>query len=252
MANRISSYFADSHWIFQEYSNATRFMDFGVLATFAVGLALSFGLLYYLASSSSKPAMSKEEWRPFKLIEKMPVSKTTAMYTYPQGNVSRAVNQLKIGDSIEMKGPRGTFEYERNASDVVGLLAGGTGLTPCLQVLEHALRDDLDKTRFAMIYANTEHSEILLKDRLDALAKQHPDRFRVHYFLMDAPDDWQGGKGYVTQDAIDQHLCKSSDRNRLLMCGPPPMINAMKGHLEKLEFPSARTVSQARDPVYVF
>lgn len=78
LANRAASYFADSHWILREYSNATHFMDRGAVITFVLGLVLSCGLLY-LFSVPSKPVLSKEEWRQFKLIQKTPVSRTSAM-----------------------------------------------------------------------------------------------------------------------------------------------------------------------------
>ena len=172
--------------------------------------------------------------------------------SYPQGNVSRVFGELKIGDTLEMKGPKGNFNYRRNMADTIGLIAGGTGLTPCLQIIEQALRDPEDKTRFSMLYANVEHEEILLKDRLDALAAQHPERFRVRYYLNVAPPSWDGGVGFVTKDAIDTHLPKSSERNRLLMCGPPPMINAMKGHISELKFPAPGPISKEHDPVFVF
>ena len=78
VANRAASYFADSHWILRDYSNATQFMDYGAVITFVLGLVLSCGLLY-LFSGPSKPVLSKEEWRSFKLIQKTPVSRTSAM-----------------------------------------------------------------------------------------------------------------------------------------------------------------------------
>lgn len=172
--------------------------------------------------------------------------------TYPTGNLSRIFGELKIGDQLEMKGPKGQFNYRRNMASTMGMIAGGTGLTPCLQVLEQALRDPLDTTRFSLIYANVDLDEILLKERLDALAARHPDRFQVHYFLNNAPPNWSGGVGFVTRDAIDTHLPRTSDTNRLLMCGPPPMITAMKGHLAQLKFPPPRAISQEHDPVFIF
>ncbi|WFD04128.1 cytochrome-b5 reductase [Malassezia obtusa] len=301
VAHCISSYFADTHWILRDYSQATSFMDYRVVGTFVAGLVLSVALLYFFTCSKPEP-LSKDEWRKFTLIEKIPVSKSSAIYrfqlprgrtlglpigqhlsvrakigerfvmrsytpvsdpdatghfdllvkTYPTGNLSRIFGELKIGDQLEMKGPKGQFNYRRNMASTMGMIAGGTGLTPCLQVLEQALRDPLDTTRFSLIYANVDLDEILLKERLDALAARHPDRFQVHYFLNNAPPNWSGGVGFVTRDAIDTHLPRTSDTNRLLMCGPPPMITAMKGHLAQLKFPPPRAISQEHDPVFIF
>ena len=74
----------------------------------------------------------------------------------------------------------------------------------------------------------------------------------MRYYLNVAPPSWDGGVGFVTKDAIDTHLPKSSERNRLLMCGPPPMINAMKSHISELSFPAPGPISKEHDPVFVF
>lgn len=300
-ANRLATYFADVHWLLRDYSMATNVLHYQVAGTFVAGLLASF-VLYYLFAHARKPVLSKDEWRKFTLIEKTPVSKSSAVYrfrlpsnkslelpigqhisaraviqgrtvmrsytpisepdargffellikTYPTGNLSRVIDALQPGDHLEIKGPKGQFNYRRNMCETVGMIAGGTGLTPCLQVLEQALRDPHDTTHFSLIYANVDLDEILLKARLDALAQQHPDRFQVHYFLNKPPSNWTGGVGFVSKEAIDTHLPKPSPTNRVLMCGPPPMIEAMKGHLAALKFPEPRTVSKEHDPVFIF
>jgi cytochrome-b5 reductase len=41
---------------------------------------------------------------------------------------------LKIGETVEFKGPLGGFEYHRNMYREIGLVAGGTGISPMMQV----------------------------------------------------------------------------------------------------------------------
>ena len=172
--------------------------------------------------------------------------------TYPQGNLSRYIADMKPGDKIAIKGPRGQFRYQANMVERIGMIAGGTGLTPCLQVIEHALAVPSDRTRFDLIYANVSVDEILMRDRIDALAKKHPDRFHVYYFLNEGPPGWTGGIGFVTKEAIDFYLPKATSSGMVLMCGPPPMMNAMKKHLDELKFTKPRTVSQMGDQVFLF
>ena len=59
--------------------------------------------------------------------------------TYEAGNLSRVFNNLKIGDTMQMKGPKGRFKYLPNMTERIGMVAGGTGITPCLQILRSAL-----------------------------------------------------------------------------------------------------------------
>ncbi|WFD34338.1 cytochrome-b5 reductase [Malassezia cuniculi] len=167
--------------------------------------------------------------------------------SYPQGRISRKFAELKVGDSLEMKGPRGNYEYVQGKYDRIGMIAGGTGLTPCLQVVTASLRDPSDKTRFDLIYANVTASEILLMEHLDELAAKHPDRFRVYYVLNQAPAGWKGGVGFVTRDAIEKYLPAAAENGQILMCGPPPMMDAMKKILVDIGYPTAGTVSRAGD-----
>lgn len=126
---------------------------------------------------------------------------------YPQGNMSKYLDNMKIGDKIKVRGPKGFMKYTPNLVSEIGMLAGGTGITPMyqvrlnptfdrfvesrltlalfIQVALAALRNPADKTKFSLIYANNNEEDILLKDELDALAKKHPGRFSVYYVLLE-------------------------------------------------------------------
>lgn len=108
------------------------------------------------------------------------------------------------------------------------MIAGGTGITPMLQIIRAALKNPADKTKLSLIYANVTAEDILLKKELDELAATHPKRFTVFYVLNDPPHGWHGGVGFVTREHIQKHMPPSNHDIKVLMCGPPPMMNAMK------------------------
>lgn len=145
-----------------------------------------------------------------------------------------------------MKGPKGRFLYKRNMVPRIGMIAGGTGITPCLQVLKSALSDTADKTRFDLLYANVTEDEILLRDEVEALAATHPTRLSVYYFLNVPPAGWTQGTGFITKEAISERL-PGPDKSRILMCGPPPMMEAMKKHLAALQFQVPGVISKMED-----
>ena len=165
---------------------------------------------------------------------------------YEKGNISRHVSLLKIGDKLKIKGPRGKFVYTSDLSRELGMIAGGTGITPMLQIIRAALKNPADKTKISLIYANVNPEDILLKAELDELASAHPTRFTVFYVLNNPTAGWTGGSGFVTKDQIEKHLPNSSHDIKILLCGtnlssqvdsnahsdhspgPPPMMTAMK------------------------
>lgn len=55
--------------------------------------------------------------------------------SYPQGNISQHFASLKIGQQIRVRGPKGAFMYSPNMVRRLGMIAGGTGITPMMQVM---------------------------------------------------------------------------------------------------------------------
>lgn len=110
---------------------------------------------------------------------------------------------LKIGETIKVKGPKGAMVYEKNMVRHFGMIAGGTGITPMLQIIRAVIRGRAagDKTQIDLIFANVTEKDILLKDDLDTLARED-DGFRVHYVLNEPPEGWTGGVGFVTPDMM--------------------------------------------------
>lgn len=110
------------------------------------------------------------------------------------------------------------MKYSPGLARSIGMIAGGTGITPCLQIIRAACKDPKDNTEINLIYANVDEKDILLKKELDDLAKKH-DKFKVHYFLNNPPEGWKGGSGFVSKEAIQEKLPAPADDIKILMCG---------------------------------
>ncbi|KAJ1725102.1 NADH-cytochrome b5 reductase [Coemansia erecta] len=171
--------------------------------------------------------------------------------TYPTGVISSHLAALSIGDEISVRGPRGAFKYDHNMVRAIGMVAGGTGITPMYQVIQHVLANPADKTRVSLVYANVSEDDILLKDQLDKWAAEH-DNFDVHYVLNNAPEGWTGSTGFVTKDILHKCMPAPADDIKILICGPPPMVKAMDGCLVELGYEKARTISKHDDQVFKF
>lgn len=274
--------------MFRRLLSPSRLAGMASLST-AAGLFSGYTLSHAEESSTSEPkvALSKKEFRSFKVFQTTPLSSNTALirvqlpsdtklgltvasclsitaeidgqtvgrpYTpcsaadtlgyaefvikaYPPredgkpGGMGRHLTSLKVGDEIQMKGPWKKYGYVANDFKHLGMICGGTGLTPMYQVVQAILNNPEDDTKVSMLYANRTEEDILLKDRLDALAAQHPEQFRVTYTLDTADEKWQGETGYVTQAMVERCLFTSSeDGAQIFVCGPPPMMKAVSGN----------------------
>ncbi|XP_052269967.1 NADH-cytochrome b5 reductase 3-like isoform X2 [Dreissena polymorpha] len=171
------------------------------------------------------------------------------------GKMSQYLNDMQIGDYIDVRGPSGLLQYEgkgvfRIKADKkseartvharrVGMIAGGTGITPMLQIIRQVLKDREDRTVLHLLFANQTEQDILLRPELEDLEQSFPDRFKLWYTLDRPPADWKYGSGFVNSAMISEHLPDPVDGSIVLMCGPPPMINfACLPNLDKLGFTS--------------
>lgn len=122
-----------------------------------------------------------------------------------------------------MRGPKGNFTYTRTYAPHIGLIAGGTGITPLFPIIRAALQDSLDATTISLIYANKKEGDILLRNELDGMSARSGGRFKVYYVLsemtIEEEKSWKGGKGRITAEIIKAQLPPRADDVRVLMCG---------------------------------
>lgn len=90
------------------------------------------------------------------------------------------------------------------------------------QIARKVLSDPFDKTQISLVYGSHSEKDILLRKEIDALAKAHPDRFKVYYMLDDAPQGWAGGKGYVDRRVLEGKMPQAKEGSLVFVCGPDP------------------------------
>lgn len=129
---------------------------------------------------------------------------------------------------------------QRRTAKHFGMIAGGTGITPMLQVMHACLRDEPSSSvTVSLLYANQTEDDILLRQELDEAVTKYGGRFRLHYTLDRPPEGWKHSKGFITKEMIEEHLPgPAADGSvQILMCGPPPMVKfACLPNLEALGF----------------
>ncbi|OSX66774.1 hypothetical protein POSPLADRAFT_1030047 [Postia placenta MAD-698-R-SB12] len=181
-----------------------------------------------LKTDSGKPVV-----RPYTPVSPpdQPGELTFLIKKYDAGKVSKWVHDMKPGDKLSVKGPIVKIPFKVNEFEEVGMIAGGSGITPMYQILKHALGDSSNKTRFTLVFANIAENDILLREEFEAMRKQHPDTFNIVYTLDQAGSDWKGYKGYVNQEMIMQHIGPANLGNKVkvFVCGPPGQVSAIAG-----------------------
>ncbi|MCP5365705.1 MAG: ring-hydroxylating dioxygenase ferredoxin reductase family protein [Hyphomicrobiales bacterium] len=145
----------------------------------------------------------------------------------PNGLMSSYLSErAKVGESLSMSGPHGSF-YLREIKRPVLMLAGGTGLAPFLSMLEQLAEKGCDQP-VHLIYGVTYDADLVKLGALDDLAA------RMSFFSYDtcvaSDDSSHPRKGYVTQH-MDASVLHGGDVD-VYLCGPPPMVDAVLRHFD--------------------
>merc|ERR1711920_752839 len=108
----------------------------------------------------------------------------------------------------------------------VGMIAGGSGITPMLQVMRHIFKTVGDTTEVYLLFANQTEEDILLRSELESCLSDNPSTFKkLHYTLDRPPSNWKYSTGFIDEAMLRESMPSPSDDTVILMCGPPPMIN---------------------------
>jgi len=173
---------------------------------------------------------------------------------FPEGGkMSQYLDNMSLGDHIDVRGPNGLLTYngrgvfnirpdkksppKQRTVTKLGMIAGGTGITPMLQLIRQVFKDPTDKTQLYLLFANQTEKDILLRPELDDIAASYPDRFHLWYTVDRAPEAWKYSEGFVNADMISAHLPPPGEGVLITLCGPPPMIQfACTPALDKLGY----------------
>lgn len=167
-----------------------------------------------------------------------------------EGKMSSHMAKMKVGDTLQLKGPLGRITYSPGQFlDMdrvipvkhVGMIAGGTGITPMYQVMQTALLDPTDKTCFHLLYANQSNIGVMLQEDLENWVEMYPERIHVHYVVdkVTGTTKRKYRTGYINEQMVRECLSHGDGEQMdlVLLCGPQVMIDrACMPNLRKADY----------------
>lgn len=150
---------------------------------------------------------------------------------YPNGRFTEHLFSMHVGECLLFRCLQYKLRYKPNKWDHIGLIGGGTGITPLLQVIRASTVDPQDRTKLSLLFASRSESKILLKGTLDGIQKQFSDRFKIHY-MIDKPErplEWDGLVGRISEETIKKTMPPPKPGTLILVCGPDKMMQSICG-----------------------
>jgi ferredoxin-NADP reductase len=150
------------------------------------------------------------------------------------GDHSRSVADLKSGTRVFMEGPYGAFTAGRAARKHVVLIGGGVGITPVRALME----EFRGSVQLDVIARASKLEDLVLHKEMDYLAAQSEGTIRVHYLV--------GSRKIHPMDAKTlKALIPSFADSDIYICGPAPLVDAVRQAAEDLGVPKNRFHDEA-------
>jgi cytochrome-b5 reductase len=151
---------------------------------------------------------------------------------YESGALSSQLSALELGGTVDFKHIPFNVKIQYPFGKArIGMIAGGTGITPMIQALHALLGTRGDATEVFLLYSSKTYDDILARELLDSWAAAHADRLHLTHTLTREPADsaWSGSRGRVDRGLIATHLPPPTADTLLFVCGPPTMYNDLSG-----------------------
>ncbi len=146
------------------------------------------------------------------------------------GRVSTAINRLKKGDRLYIRGPYGNgFKLNKLRHQPILVIAGGIGICPTRSLIQYIMDRRNEFKKFTLFYGAGHPSQQLFTDNLSFWRE---DENIDYYEIVDRPDkNWKGDIGVIT-DLFNK--TQITDDTRVIICGPPIMFKFVIAELDKI------------------
>jgi ferredoxin-NADP reductase len=135
--------------------------------------------------------------------------------------------QLRLGDTIDLRGPiGGYFVWSASASArPLLLIAGGSGVVPLMCMLRHRRLSRSDVPA-ALLYSVRTRADVIYRDELSALAHDDP-QFSLRVTLTrDTGPGWDGAVGRIGVTDVESALRGLGGEVDSFVCGGDAFVEA--------------------------
>lgn len=144
------------------------------------------------------------------------------------------VDELRLGDKLELRGPiGGYFVWESWMGGPLLLVAGGSGIVPLMAMIRHRVAvGSTVPTR--LLYSSRSYDEVIYREELARLAEDGTGLETVHTLTRAHPHDWTGRRRRIDTEMLREVSWTADRRPRIFVCGPTPLVEAVAASLVTL------------------
>ncbi|GAB5372162.1 hypothetical protein AAMO2058_001641800 [Amorphochlora amoebiformis] len=189
--------------------------------------------------------------RPYTPTRFSPKELELMIRVYPEGKMTQHMAEMKVGETLDIKGPTGLRRYGRagpgsftkllkskevhtTGIETILMFAGGTGITPMLQICNHIIKDPKDSTKVVLVVANSVPGDVMMYDEVKDLETRSKGAIKVEFTVSRPTEDWKHREGRICQQMITETCPGSCKKVVSVLCGPTPFEKAVTACLMEL------------------
>ena len=188
----------------------------------------------YQAQRSYSIASAPEDWRLVLTVDRL-----------DEGEVSSyLIDELMVGDRLELRGPiGGWFVWEARDGGPLLLVAGGSGVVPLMAMIRHRAAVG-SEVPARLVYSSRSYEEIIYRDELEGLAAQDDSLEVFHTLTRSRPEGWEGYDRRIDARMLSEVAWAPEENALAFVCGPTPLVEAAGTALVGLGHDPARVKTE--------
>lgn len=158
------------------------------------------------------------------------------------------LDDLQIGDRIELRGPiGGYFVWEPSKGGPLQLIGGGSGVVPLMAMVRARVTSGSD---VPVRYLSSARSlaDVIYRSELAALQSQHDGVDVVHTLTRIVPSGWTGPSGRVDREMLEKHIWPADTSSHCFVCGPTGFVENVATTLVELGHSADRVRTERFGP----
>ena len=151
----------------------------------------------------------------------------------PLGVMSGHLHErVKEGDQLDIAAPAGRFTFAGTEAKTIVLIGGGVGITPLMSVIRYLTAHGWPG-EIVLLYCFRQPQDFIFREEFEYLHRRNPNLRVIAAVTRRGQTPWIGLEGRFTREIIAYSLPKISTY-RIHLCGPPPMMEGIRGILLEL------------------
>ena len=162
------------------------------------------------------------------------------------------VEELSIGDRIELRGPiGGYFVWDardgRNDGSPLFLVAGGSGIAPLMAMIRHRANSD-NKVPTKLLYSSHSYDDVIYREELDHLSANDSSLRVIHTLTRLQPSNWTSYRRRIDRAMLAETGWRPAEKPLAFTCGPTALVETVATYLLELGYEPDRIKTERFGP----